>query len=461
MEPETRVPHCCTDTSLPLYQLCFPINDNEVAKFEIDKEKGRFHVVGWVENHLSDHELGSELPYIQTPQCAESEDYLATKDHCHVQGDGTCCPQTHVVFQSHCVCKNVHTVKAMLEELEQRELRMQLISNNSRGKTPLILAAMEGHLDVVEFLIENGADVDAKDYAGRTALMEAALWCQWTVAKHLIKIGADIDVADVRGHTASDYAENTLLNEDLRRKHSPLRSQTHEQLWKNNFHRQVIFQTLRSLRPTKTIPKITPNSQPNEIHRQFRRLEKSFDLVLVQPVAQWSLSTEFKTVAIMIRGDPYPQVSSHSGWAHETTKTTQSGGIRVLAGKEWTKKVLELSELISYSLEEEPKKDHGRPGQCSASHAEKQLMAYFVEKHVFLPHEKTVGHELQELSLIEPKCSLRRADILVSKAACDDCEGFRKKLAAVLDIDFKLHAIPSPRGTQEEKNLLHRVEFSG
>ena len=31
------------------------------------------------------------------------------------------------------------------------------------GKTPLILAAIRGHLPMVEYLLEKGADIEAKD----------------------------------------------------------------------------------------------------------------------------------------------------------------------------------------------------------------------------------------------------------------------------------------------------------
>lgn len=46
---------------------------------------------------------------------------------------------------------------------------------NVRGETPLILAAREGHLPVVEVLLADGADVNIEsEFLGRTALISAA-----------------------------------------------------------------------------------------------------------------------------------------------------------------------------------------------------------------------------------------------------------------------------------------------
>ena len=45
--------------------------------------------------------------------------------------------------------------------------------SNSFGWTPLMTAAMGGHLEVVKLLLQSGADVTTKSYAGNTAIVFA------------------------------------------------------------------------------------------------------------------------------------------------------------------------------------------------------------------------------------------------------------------------------------------------
>ena len=95
------------------------------------------------------------------------------------------------------------------------------------------------------------------------------------------------------------------------------------------------------------------------------------------------------------------------------------------------------------------------PGQFHACHAEKQLIAYFISKHVFLSletraPEKASGHPdtyydrgddeseegggvLHELAANAPPVSLKQASILVSSPPCCDCTRFKEVVNAKLD----------------------------
>lgn len=71
------------------------------------------------------------------------------------------------------------------------------------GYTPLHFAAREGHLEVVQLLIERGAHIDAQTTAGgATPLHRAAFMGRTDVVKALLNGGADPTIRDADGQTA-------------------------------------------------------------------------------------------------------------------------------------------------------------------------------------------------------------------------------------------------------------------
>lgn len=59
--------------------------------------------------------------------------------------------------------------------------------------TPLMVAAKAGHLDVVKFLLQHGANPELLSNIGLTALMLAAKFGRKDVAKQLLKHGANVN----------------------------------------------------------------------------------------------------------------------------------------------------------------------------------------------------------------------------------------------------------------------------
>lgn len=76
------------------------------------------------------------------------------------------------------------------------------------GMTPLMCASINGNLKIVQYLVAEGADLDARDLeGGNTSLMYAAAHGQLYVAEYLVGMGADVNIQNtISGNTPLMYA---------------------------------------------------------------------------------------------------------------------------------------------------------------------------------------------------------------------------------------------------------------
>lgn len=72
---------------------------------------------------------------------------------------------------------------------------------NEMGQTPLHLAAEKGQKEIVEMLLEKGADVNATDKEGRTPLHDAVFYRHYEIAKILLQHHSDPAKMDRAGNT--------------------------------------------------------------------------------------------------------------------------------------------------------------------------------------------------------------------------------------------------------------------
>jgi len=90
------------------------------------------------------------------------------------------------------------------------ELARRLIARdadvNKPGWTPLHYAATNGHLAIMELLLENHAFIDAESPNGTTPLMMAAHYGSIEAVKLLLEAGADPSMKNQLGLTAVDFA---------------------------------------------------------------------------------------------------------------------------------------------------------------------------------------------------------------------------------------------------------------
>ena len=68
-----------------------------------------------------------------------------------------------------------------------------MAQKDSKGRTPLHLAAMNGDLEIVERLVDGGAEIGARDSIGFTALHYAIENCNWDVQNYLVRCVIEYD----------------------------------------------------------------------------------------------------------------------------------------------------------------------------------------------------------------------------------------------------------------------------
>ena len=98
----------------------------------------------------------------------------------------------------------------MLRALAEYE-EIKLDQQSDDGITPLMLAAEQGELEVVLYLLEQGAEYDAQDLVGLSPLLYAVREGYVAVVKALLEKGADINLADDNDYTPFMLAEDELI----------------------------------------------------------------------------------------------------------------------------------------------------------------------------------------------------------------------------------------------------------
>jgi hypothetical protein len=90
------------------------------------------------------------------------------------------------------------------------------ISVDTKGRTELHIAAMNGRDDVVRSLIELGVDTEARDIMGWTALHSAVQNGRYDVVRLLIQLGVNKTAQDNEGKTALHLATPNCRNDMVR-----------------------------------------------------------------------------------------------------------------------------------------------------------------------------------------------------------------------------------------------------
>jgi ankyrin repeat protein len=99
---------------------------------------------------------------------------------------------------------NRQNVAELERILETKEAPINAV--DKYGYSPLMQVAQKGYTDMIEMLVEHGADVNLQNEAGKTALMLASFAGKLTCVKELCYHGADKQLCDKGGSTALHWA---------------------------------------------------------------------------------------------------------------------------------------------------------------------------------------------------------------------------------------------------------------
>ncbi len=93
-----------------------------------------------------------------------------------------------------------------VQYLLQNGAHLDLVDRD--GKTALHLAADRGQLEVIKRLVGGGQDVNQRDWGETTPLMQAAEKGHTDCVEWLLENGAQVDLEDILGRTALDLASH-------------------------------------------------------------------------------------------------------------------------------------------------------------------------------------------------------------------------------------------------------------
>ncbi|XP_050429744.1 protein phosphatase 1 regulatory subunit 16A [Adelges cooleyi] len=144
------------------------------------------------------------------------------------------------------------TESRMLKELQQAVKDNQtylLESYDHQGATPLHIAAANGYLKVVEFLLDHHVATDVKDSDDWQPVHAAACWGHLEVLEVLVQNGADLNAKTKNDETPSDICEDPDLRDRILQLRNEQETKKEAQKWRirrtqsNNTRAQSVRRT--------------------------------------------------------------------------------------------------------------------------------------------------------------------------------------------------------------------------
>lgn len=433
---ESRQAHCSHEIPGGVqYSILFPFEEDERVsglsfEIDVDGEREQFHTIG-LELPLSEAPMRQRTETFEEQQLRTLLESMRVDDGSDEEG------RAAILIASAAVSGNTAELNTLLRMSGNRSELLQWQGDN--GTTLLGLAVPNGHLQTVDFLLENGADVNVGDFKGRTPLMEAVLWGRPVIVKRLLEAHALTDLVDNAGRKAIDFAEECETNDEER-------SQRHIKYTENPVdakrRRRLIKGLLGySFEPTRL--RTIPLDDLSDAY--FYKSTQANTISFVIPTAGIRISSPKKTAAFLHRGGPYPIISILSGRSEgpsDQEYLPPGEGFERLNPGHWMAETMRIAGSFGFTFEAHSRDDIQIPGSFNAGHAESMLMCFFVKKnYIFRDYDDghIVEDDFLQLFLLQPR--IRQAQIIVSKAPCPSCRALRRRIETRLGIHFDIRDI--------------------
>lgn len=333
-----RVAQCNSSPLLlfPSYQFKFPfLQKLDTSAFEIDKSSKRYIAIDTdlpqPRLNLLEEALGN-LALNGKPAVA-LESFKDAVETITIEKTDTMFRCLHKVFAGdetstlkrieHVLSQMIYFgdqdyVQEYLDSSSKSRIFLHGVDNN--GESALLYAACERSPGIIKLLLDRGANANFQNKDGRTPLMQAALWGRYESVRHLLKYSADKNLQDSDGFKAFQLAGLSDRNKEERYWRSAKNNQIFREVTQTaNQARKIIVHLLKD-DDDQTIL----GSNNTFEHHVFRKLSRG-TITLFASIAKYPISSEYKTIARLERGDKYSSVAAMSGWGHRDTTTIISG----------------------------------------------------------------------------------------------------------------------------------------
>ena len=315
------------------------------------------------------------------------------------------------------------------------------------GNPILPVACRKGSRELVHLLLSKGADINARGKTCGVPIMEAILHHNTPVGKYLLDAGADTRVTDLHDAVPApvDVAKQRLYEiEQYSDPETRSKAEIQEQAFLNElasaYEDGVGEGALKGRADVHEKEDECPALQSYGFHIECETNDRNTVFSLVERRMQTIVPNSNKTYACLVRGYSHPIRSAVSGWSELEIEKT--GGC--IDHRIWLDRVFRLCDVMRYAPESHPCDGNERHGAFYASHAEKQLIAFFLYQHTRI---LDLGFNIVNCSLADiwrPENEQSpweiKTDIYVSNKPCFDCKRFADVVHGFCGADFRFHA---------------------